>query len=186
MTVQLERQLFTVEQYYRMAETGILRAEDRVELLEGEIVRMPPISSPHAACVKRLNGLFSQRLGQRVIVAVQDPLRLGTYSEPQPDLMLLRPRADFYAERHPEAPDVLLLVEVSWSSLPKDQKVKVPLYARFGVPECWLVDVDAARLIVHRDPLPDGYREVRGLGRGESVQLQAFPDVQVAVHEILG
>jgi Uma2 family endonuclease len=186
MSVELRRHRFTVEQYRRMAEAGIFSEDDRVELLEGEIVRMNPIGSPHAGCVKRLNSLFAQRLGLRVVIGVQDPLRLGDYSEPEPDLMLLRPRPDFYSESHPEPPDVLLIVEVAWSSLAEDRRVKVPLYARFGIPECWLVDVDARRLVVYREPSIDGYRSSCDLGRGERFTLLAFPDVEVAVEEALG
>jgi Uma2 family endonuclease len=141
MGVQLARRLFTVAEYHKMAEAGILSEDDRVELLEGEIVAMSPIGSRHAGLVNRLNRLFSQRAGDQVVVSVQNPVRLGGYSEPQPDLALLRPRADFYTSSHPGPEDVLLAVEVAETSAAVDREVKVPLYARFGVPEVWLVDL---------------------------------------------
>ncbi|MBI3030906.1 MAG: Uma2 family endonuclease, partial [Candidatus Rokubacteria bacterium] len=110
MPVQLVRRFFTVEQYSRMAEAGILSADDRVELIEGEIVEMTPIGSRHAACVKRLIRLFYWAVGDRAVVSAQEPVRLSERSEPQPDLALLRPRADFYAQAHPGPQDILLVV----------------------------------------------------------------------------
>jgi Uma2 family endonuclease len=116
MSVQVMRRLFTVDEYYQMAEAGILAEDDRVELIKGEIVEMSPISARHAARVKRLNRIFSRQLGERVIVCVQDPIRLNEYSEPEPDIALVQPRSDFYANAHPEPEDVLLLVEVAETS----------------------------------------------------------------------
>lgn len=169
-----------------MAEAGIFQEDDRVELLEGEIIRMTPIGSRHATCVRRLNRLFSMAAGERVIVDVQNPIRLGEHSEPQPDLTLLRPRQDFYAEAHPGPADILLVVEVAESSANMDREVKVPLYARARLPEVWLVDLAEERIEVYRQPSPHGYEEVQHLGRGQHVTAQAFPDLVLAVGDILG
>ncbi len=134
MTPRLLRRPFTVAEYHRMAEAGVLGEDDRVELLEGEIVQMTPIGSRHAACVARLTHLFVDRLQGRAQVNVQNPVHLSERSEPQPDLALLRPRPDFYARAHPGPADVLLLVEVAETSSDVDWTVKIPLYAGAGVP----------------------------------------------------
>jgi len=131
----VSRWKFTVDEYARMAEAGILGEDDRVELLEGEIVEMAPIGPPHAGCVNRLTRLLTSRLGDRAVVGVQNPIRLGSLSEPQPDLTLLRPRRDLYSEGHPEADDVLLVVEVASSTSAFDRQVKMPLYAQAGIPQ---------------------------------------------------
>lgn len=186
MPVQLVRRSFTVEQYYRMAEAGILSADDRVELIEGEIVEMTPIGSRHAACVDRLTRLFVRRAGERAVVRVQNPVRLSQRSEPQPDLALLRPRADFYAQAHPGPPDTLLVVEVAETSASYDRDVKVPLYARAGVPEVWLVDLEGRGIDIFRQPGPQGYQDVRRVGREQRLAPQAFPDLDFAVTEIMG
>src|SRR5436309_1828637 len=142
MAAKPTRRLFTVDEYYRMAKAGILNEDDRVELIEGEIIQLPPIGGPHGSIVIRLNWLFSDRLRGRAVISPQNPFRISARSEPLPDFQLLRPRADFY-RRHPEPPDVLLVVEVSDTTLAYDQRVKIPLYARSGVPEVWIVDIRA-------------------------------------------
>ncbi len=152
-----------------MGESGILHEDDRVELVAGEIVEMTPIGSRHAASVKRLNHLLSERSTGRAILGVQDPLGLSDRDEPQPDVVLLRPRDDFYAGGHPRPEDVLLVIEVADSSLSYDLGVKVPLYAARGIPEVWIVDVGGERLHIFREPTGDSYRRHRELGRGDSV-----------------
>ena len=169
-----------------MARAGILREDDRVELLDGEILEMTPISSRHAACVNRLTQLFSDQVKKRVIVSVQNPLRLGERSEPQPDLALLRARADFYARTHPGPEDVLLVVEVAETSGPLDREIKVPFYARAGVPAVWLVDLAEDCIEVSQRPTAQGYQEVRRVGRGERLTPHPFPDIELAAEEILG
>ena len=154
------RRRFDVDAYYRMAETGILSPEDRVELLDGEIIEMAPIGAPHGGKVDRLNSLVAGLVADgRVIARVQGPLRLDRRNEPQPDLMLLRPRADFYESSHPTAADVLLLVEVADSSLAWDRGPKLDLYARHGIPEVWIVDLVGRVVEVCRKPGPQGYAE---------------------------
>ena len=187
MTVVLKTHRFTVDEYHRMGEVGIFSEDDRVELLAGEIVEMSPIGPLHTGTVSRLNALFSSRLGTEVIVSVQNPLLLRTEdSEPQPDVVLLRPRPDFYTRSHPEVQDVYLVIEVADTSVVTDREVKLPIYARAGVPEAWLLDMSMQRLEVHRHPTPDGYQDVRSLQRGESVAPQAFPVLVLTVDTLLG
>lgn len=148
----------SVDAYYRMAEAGILTDPHRVELIDGEIFDMAAIGSPYAAIVSRLGRLFARALGDEVaLVILQNPLRLDAYNEPEPDVMLLRPRADGYRASHPGARDVLLLIEVSESSLAYDRDVKLPLYARFSAPEVWIVDLVGSAVEVYREPREGAY-----------------------------
>jgi hypothetical protein len=185
MGVQVQRRLFTVEEYHRMAEAGILSEDDRVELIEGELVAMSPIGSRHAACVARLTALLFPVEG-RGILWVQNPIRLGARSEPQPDVALLRYRPDFYASAHPGPEDVLLVVEVAETSADADRSLKIPLYARYGIPEAWLVDLLEERIEIYRHPTPQGYRSLHIAHRGETVSPTALPDLELSVDEILG
>jgi Uma2 family endonuclease len=169
-----------------MAVAGILTEDDRVELIEGEIVEMPPIGSRHAACVKRLNRLFSSRVGDLAVVLVQDPIRLSDVAEPEPDLALLEPRADFYAAAHPGPAEVLLVVEVADTSVGYDRSVKIPLYARAGIRELWLVDLERERIEVLRQPAAGGYRSVRTYRRGAQLTVEALPGPEFPVDTILG
>lgn len=146
------RRRFTVDEYYRMAEAGILHEDDRVELIEGELIEMSPIGSEHAGCVDALGTLFHERLGSLVHVRIQNPVRLSQRLEPEPDVALLRPRADRYRDSHPGAADILLLIEVADTSLAYDKRTKLRLYAREGVPETWIVDLGGSRVEAHRRP----------------------------------
>ena len=136
-----------------MGEAGILGAADRVELIDGEIIDMSPIGALHAAIVARLASYFSQRLGGAAVVWCQNPVRLDDISEPEPDIVILRPRADFYMTAHPGPTDVLLVIEVSDTSLAYDLGTKVPLYARHGIPETWVIDAATRRTRVFRQPI---------------------------------
>lgn len=179
------RHRFDVDAYYRMAEAGILAAEDRVELIGGEIVDMAPIGSPHAGKVNRLTSFVARVVADaRVIASVQSPLRLDRHNEPQPDLMLLRPRPDFYAAGHPTAADVLLLVEVADSSLAYDRGPKLALYARHGVPEVWIVDLPSRAVEVCRAPGPEGYAERRRVTEGAPTPT-LVPDLAIDVAALL-
>jgi len=182
----LTRRRFTVTEYHRMAEAGILREDDRVELLDGEVVEMTPIGPRHAGRVKRLNRIFSARVGDRAIVSVQDPIVLGTHWEPEPDVVLLRPRPDFYGSAHPRPEDVLLVVEVAETSLERDREIKLPAYAAAAIPEVWILNLLEDGLDVYRDPASDGYGKVRRLERGGRVAPLALPDLELSVEEILG
>ena len=186
MSVQLTRHRFTVDDYHAMVSAGALKEDDRVELIEGEIVDMTPIGSRHAATVDLLTRWLVMGCGTRAIVRVQGPVRLGPHSEPQPDLLVLKPRDDFYRIKPAEAADVLLLIEVADSSLQYDRRVKLPLYARAGVREAWLVDLVRDEVEVHREPGPGGFRHVEQRGRGTLLQPSAFPDLSLSIDELLG
>jgi hypothetical protein len=167
-----------------MIRAGILAEDDPVELLEGEVVRRMPTGSSHAGTVKRLNRLLSRLVGEAAIISIQDPLALGEFSEPEPDLMLLRPRADFYADAHPTAEDVLLVVEVADTSLAADLEIKVPLYAGHGVREVWLVDLEHRRVLTYRDPAGGRYREEHVFQPGGFLPIPCLPGQQLAVSEL--
>lgn len=155
----LQRHRLTVDEYYRMAEVGVLAPEARVELIDGEIIDMAPQKSRHASVVNELMRRLVRSVGDRALVTCQTPLRLSQRSEPEPDLMLLRPRADGYAQSHPTAADVLLLIEVADSSARYDRQIKLPLYARHGVAEVWIVDLEAGVLRRQRQPAGESYAE---------------------------
>jgi Uma2 family endonuclease len=183
---ELQRRRFTADEYHRMAEAGVLRDDDRVELLDGEIVEMTPIGSRHAACVDRLNVLLHRSLAGHDIVRIQGPVRLDAHSEPQPDLSVLRSRADFYASAHPGPDDVILVVEVADASLTYDREIKVRLYARAGILETWLVDLQNEHVDVFTQPTPQGFRASREIRRGERLTSQALPAASFLVDDMLG
>jgi Uma2 family endonuclease len=185
MSVQIAKR-FSVSDYYRMAEIGILAEDDRVELIEGEVVEMSPVGSRHAGCVKRLNTLVSEQLGRRAVVSVQDPIRLDDYSEPEPDVALLRPREDFYAKGHPTAGDVLLIIEVAESSDRYDREAKAPIYARAGIPEMWVVSLSTDAVHQYANPLNGRYQKHDEFKRGESMSPVLLPDLTLEIGEILG
>ncbi|WP_341733111.1 Uma2 family endonuclease [Microcoleus sp. EPA2] len=186
MSVQMQRRLFTVQEYHLMGEAGILGEDDRVELIEGEIVQMAAIGTRHASSVKRLIAVFSDLERRRAIIGAQDPIQLTERTEPQPDVVLLQPRADYYATAHPVPSEVLLLVEVSDSTVGFDRDVKVPNYARSGIQEVWLWDLDVNCLEVYRAPTANGYTSLKKFERGETVAPLAFPEFEVSVDFILG
>jgi Uma2 family endonuclease len=186
MAVSLTRRRFTVSEYYRMAEAGILTEDDRVELIDGEIVETAPISPGHAGTVNRTSNQFVHTFSDQAVTAVQNPVRLSGHSEPQPDVALLRHRTDFYRSAHPTPADVLLLVEVAETTVASDRQVKIPLYARSGIPEVWLVDLDQVAITAYREPSASGYRAEFTVRRGEQIAPLAFPDRPVAATDILG
>ena len=186
MALDLKRRRFTVEEYHRMAASGILSEDDRVELIEGEIIEMTPIGRRHASCVARLTQHFAAlALKGAAVIWVQNPIRLGKQSEPQPDFVLLRPQPDLYASIDPTSADVLLLVEVSDTSVDYDRRVKLPLYARAGIPEVWMVDLGQSTITSHRDAARGGYRIVQPFRRGEQLTPASFPDLTIAVDDLL-
>jgi Uma2 family endonuclease len=188
MAVDPKRYRFTRVDYHEMARAGILKPDTRVELIDGDIIEMNPIGRPHWTCVDRLTDIFSAPIVRATaIVRVQNPVPLGDYGEPEPDLTLLRRRADFYASGDEETPDdILLVVEVADSSERYDRGTKAPMYARFGIRELWIVDLNRNRITRYLDPAPDGYKTTRICRRGESLSPLAFPDLAIAVDDILG
>lgn len=181
MSGAVEPYRFTVDDYYRMAEVGILPPDVRVELVAGEVVRTTPIGRKHASCVGRLQLAFTERLSRSVMVRVQQPLRLGECSEPEPDVVLARWRDDFYAAGHPAAGDTLLVVEVGDATARYDREFKGLLYASAGVPEYWVVDLEAQAVDVYREPSAEGYRSHRRAVAGDGIAPEAFPDCVLGV-----
>ena len=186
MTTQPQNRAFTVSEYYRMAEADILTEEDRVELIAGQIVAMSPIGSRHAACVDRLNSLLHSQPRLAGIVRVQSPIALDAYSEPEPDLVLLRPRADFYAAAHPSATDVLLAVEVADTSVDYDHEVKLPLYAQAGLPEVWLIDLQKSRIEVYARPQGDAYQQLIEVTADAILTSPTVAGLELAAADVLG
>ncbi|OKH34066.1 hypothetical protein NIES2119_21430 [[Phormidium ambiguum] IAM M-71] len=186
MSLQLLRRKFTVKQYHQMIEAGILTEDDRVELIKGEIVEMTPINRRHSAHVNRLNELFILRLAQLVTVGVQNPVELNDNSEPQPDISLLRRKADFYKSGHPQPQDILLLVEVADTTVESDREIKIPLYAENGIIEVWLIDINEQYIEVYRQPSANGYQNIQRFVRGQNLSILAFPEVIISVDEVLG
>jgi Uma2 family endonuclease len=186
MAVVIKRKLFSVVEYHKMIEAGVFHEDDRIELLGGEIVAMSPIGSRHAACVDRLAQLFMERLNRRAIVRVQNPVEISEESEPQPDLTLLKSRPDFYSSAHPKPSDIYLLVEVADTTASYDRRVKLPFYARAGIPEVWLIDLEAQQIEVYREPSAQGYRQMQIVERGQSLRVQAFSEIELKTEEIMG
>lgn len=187
MATQDEPRRFTVDDYHRMAGAGILTEDDRVELIEGEIVQMSAAGSRHVACVYRWDDLLHEQIERgSAIISVQSPVRLDNHSEPEPDIAALRFRADYYSGALATAADVLLLVEVADTSLAYDRGVKLPTYARAGVPEVWLVDLLGERIERHTDPSERGYRLIARASRGESLESIVLPSLKLAVDDVLG
>jgi Uma2 family endonuclease len=183
--METTRKLFTVDDYYRMLEAGILQPQDRVELIDGAVIQMSPIGSRHAACVNRANRLFTTTFGPRVVVSVQNPLRLNNYTEPEPDIVLLKPRSDDYASKTPAAGDVFLVVEVADTTLSYDRDVKLPRYAAAGIPEVWIEDLARNSLLVYRDPSGSNYGTSLVLRSGDSVTIAALLDVTFEIEQLL-
>ena len=180
--VERARRLFTIDEYVRMWETGIIRDNDRVELIEGEVVEMSPTGDPHAAIVDNLTHLLVNAVGNRARVRVQGPVRIPPRSLPQPDLALLRERS--YMHQSATTPDVLLVVEVADTSLRYDRTVKLRLYARAGIPEYWVVDARTETLEIHRAPAGEQYAERLQPARGTTIAPLAFPDAAIPIDAI--
>jgi Uma2 family endonuclease len=176
-----ERTRISADRYQKMVATGVLTKYHRVELIDGDMINMAPIGPPHSAAMARLNRLFVLSVGDLAIAYPGGSVKLGDYSVPQPDLMLLKPREDFYAGQIPTPPDVLLLVEVSESSLDFDQGIKRALYGRHGVAEYWVVDIPGKRIHVYREPTGDGYAEAAERASRDVVSPRLAPAVHVTV-----
>jgi Uma2 family endonuclease len=181
---QIRQRRFTVDEFHRMTEAGILHEDDRVELIGGEIVEMSPIGGRHAACVREMNRLLGRQVSDELRLDVQSPVRLGEQGEPQPDLAVIRARG--YGDSLPTPEDVLLLIEVADTSLAYDRDVKLPLYARAGIAEVWLVDLNAYVIERHTEPSEKGYRLLRRAGRGEILESVVLPTLTLPVDAALG
>ena len=183
--VQLPLRRFTVDEYYAMAEAGILTEGDRVELIDGVIVEMAPVGSRHVGVVNGFNRAFTEAVGRRAVVQVQSPIRLDDGTEPQPDLALLLERADLYASGHAGPQDVLLLIEVADSSVGYDRDEKLPRYARAGIPEVWLALLPEDVVESHTEPTDNGYRVTRRFRAGDVLRPGCFDDVEISVDAVM-
>jgi len=180
------RHRITVDEYHRMAAVGLIAPDARVELVDGEIIDMAPIGNEHNGVVDQLNRLCVYAAGDEAIVRVQGSVQLGRMSEPEPDLVLLRPRADFYRSEPAAGADMLLVIEVSDSSLRYDREVKVPLYARHGVPESWILDLQNDRLLVCGELSAGEYQRQTAVARPGRMSVAALPGLTVDLSEVLG
>jgi Uma2 family endonuclease len=181
--LSLPRRALSVADFHRMGEVGLLRPDERVELIHGDLITMAPIGGPHLHLVSVVAQLVTVAVGRTGFVSVQNPISLPPDSEPQPDIAVLRP--EFWERAAvPTARDVLLVIEVADSTLAYDREVKIPLYARHGIPEAWLFDIGSEGVLAHRDPGPDGYRTVLTLTRADTIAPLAFPSVTIALAEV--
>jgi Uma2 family endonuclease len=171
------RHRITVDEYHRMAEVGLIAPDARVELIEGEIIEMPPIGNPHAATVDQLNGLLHDDVGKRAIIRCQGPVQLGDFSEPQPDFALLARRNDFYRQQRPTSADTLLAIEVSDTSARYDLNRKMALYAKYGIREYWVIELARRRVHIFRAPTEAGYDDVSCTEDPAAMALTALPDI---------
>ena len=176
---------FTVDEYYRMAEVGILKPDERVELIEGEILVMPPIGPEHAWNVDLASDFITRRIDERFIVRSQNPVRLSDASEPQPDIAIILRRPEGYLAAHPTPADVLLIIEVADSSLEYDRNIKAHIYGRSGVPETWVRNLPEDCIERFIEPGPDGYARHTVHRRGETLTPVALPDLELAVGDLL-
>ena len=180
----IPRRLLTLDEYHTMGAAGVLKEDDRIELIEGEMIEMAPIGSRHMAKVNWLARLLSLCVGDQAILSVQNPIALPPHNEPQPDFTLLKPRADYYEGKLPGAEDILLVIEVSDTTLVYDRDSKMPIYARHGIVEAWLVDIQAQTVSIYQEPGKNGYRRLLTPARNESITPQLLPNVVVRLTDL--
>lgn len=187
MAVEIRHKRFTVDEYYAMAEAGILKPGDRVELIEGEIVEMTPMGSAHSGCLNRLMKVLSQD-NEKALLTSHTPLHISTETELEPDMMILHHKESFYSDKHPIPEDVYLLIEVADTSYNFDLNVKLPLYANAGIPEYWIVNLEAEVLEIYRDPQAEEYETCIKIDRTfeESFAPIAFPELELKLSDLIG
>jgi Uma2 family endonuclease len=178
--------LLNVEQYDQMIEQGILTENDKVELIRGELISMSPVGIKHIAFVNRLNRILYQKLGNQVLISVQNPVTLDNQSNPEPDLVLLKPSGDDYESKKPTIDDILLVIEVSDSTLKYDRTVKVPLYAEAKIIETWIIYLNNECVEIYRHPHQEGYDQMQRYRSGDTLSFLTFPDLNLTVNEIFG
>lgn len=186
MTETITRKQFKVDDYYQMLEVGIIHPDDRVELIEGEIVQKSPMSSQHGGCINYLNQKLSSILNKSAIVSSQVPTHLSEISEPEPDMSILKYRNDYYRNSHAEAQDIHFVIEVSHTTLKYDLNVKVPMYAKHNIPEVWVIDLEKNEVHQFSQPIGEQYKEHIILNQGESIQSKQLSDVTLPINDILG
>jgi len=179
------RRATNVDEYYRMAKMGLFAEGDRVELIEGALVAMTPIGDDHMTAVDLLTYHLVTAIGRRGIVSIQNPLRLDDETEPEPDVVVYKPREDFYRKNRRGVEDVLLVIEVASSSVRYDKEVKAPLYAKHGIPEYWIVRLDTQVIEVHREPKSDGYGSIREFRAGAVLEPLLLPGISISTDRVL-
>ena len=185
MAVELRKRLITVADYYRMGKAGVFRPDERVELIEGEIIEMTPIGRRHAATVSKINNLFSDKLQKIAILGIQNPIDLGETSEPEPDVVLLRPRDDFYADHHPRPDEIFLLIEVADTSFKYDQEIKLPLYAKANISEVWIVNLEANQIETYCSPKDGDYQSMKIHKKDQVFSPLHFAECELRVSDLL-
>jgi Uma2 family endonuclease len=186
MQTEATKKLFTVYEYYQMAETGILSEHVRTELINGEVIEMSAMGLRHRAAVNRASDLLVPLFKGKAQISVQLPVRLNDFNEPQPDICFLKPRRDFYESKHPGPTDVFMMMEISDTSLGYDRDVKLGVYAATRIPEVWIEDLVNQVLLVFREPSRKAYRISLSFSRNDSVSLAAFPEISISVSDLLG
>jgi len=181
----LPRKKFAIEEYHQIIASGVLKEDYLIELINGEIFEMSPVGFRHASCVNRLNQLLSLKLGDKTIISVQNPIKLNDNSEPQPDIVLLKPRHDFYANQHPTVEDIFLLIEVADSSIEYDRTFKIPIYAENKVQEVWLVDLNQNLLEVYQNPQTNYYQSIKKLSSQDTLTLTQPEAITIRLDRIL-
>ena len=178
------RMRITIDRYQKMVATGVLTRDDHVELIEGEILHTAPISPRHASVTARLCRRLILALGDTAMVGVGHPVALGHFSEPQPDLLVLKPRPDDYSSAHPQVKDVLLLIEIADSSLTFDCGTKRDLYSQFGIAEYWVIDLNNQRTLVYLWPVQSAFQRTREYLVGDAISPMAIPKLTVAMSDL--
>jgi Uma2 family endonuclease len=182
--VSVSRRLLSVEEYHKIGEAGVLGEDDRVELIDGEMIEMAPIGSRHVAKVNRFARLLSRSVEEQAIISIQNPIALPPHNEPQPDIALLKPRADDYETKLPGAEDVLLIIEIADTTLTYDRDAKIPIYARQGIVEVWLLDVQTRSLSMFLDPGPKGYQRLLTPERSDTIAPSLLPSVTIRLSDL--
>ncbi len=186
MSLPMSRYYFSVEEFERMGEAGVLTSDARLELIEGEIIEMSPIGSRHAACVNLLAKFLIRTFGDAAFLSIQNPIRLNDFSEPEPDLALLRSRDDFYRDAHPTPADVLLIIEVADTTLGYDRQVKTPLYAKVGIAEVWIVNLSDAQIEIYSGLADGAYQTISNFRHGDTAQSPTIDGLVIGVADMLG
>jgi Uma2 family endonuclease len=186
MSLPISRYYFSAAEFERMGEAGVFTRDARLELIEGEIIETSPIGSRHAACVKFLSRFLNRTVGDIALVSTQNPIRLNDFSEPEPDLALLRLRDDFYRDAHPTPADVLLVVEVADTTLGYDRQVKMPLYAKAGIEEAWIVNLTDEQIEIYSGLAEGTYQTIVNFRRGDEARARTISKLAVGVADVLG
>jgi Uma2 family endonuclease len=184
--MEIARKLFTSDDVLKMAEAGLFGPEERIELIDGQIFEMSPTGDRHILCVNLATFIFTEAFGRQAVVSIQNAMHLNIHNMPQPDVVVFKPRADFYASGRPTPADVLFLVEVSDSTLRRDRHIKLPRYAAAGIPEVWIEDLKHEWILVFRDPEGGQYRTQLRYGGDDSIAPRAFPNSSFRVDRLLG